>query len=183
MKLHSILRRFWLDLRLWIANHLVAHVPSHWLRLAYYRLVLKAKIGRGSSIFMGAWFDIPGGLLIGTNTSINQKCRLDSRGGLTIGNNVSISAEVCILTAKHDLQSAAFLGITEPVRIGDYVFVGTRAMILPGATLGEGSVVAAGAVVTRDVEPYTIVAGVPAKPIGRREKGLNYSAHYRRFFH
>jgi acetyltransferase-like isoleucine patch superfamily enzyme len=119
---------------------------------------------------------------MGKNSVINQKCRLDNRGFITIGDNVSISAEVCILTADHDPQSRDFSGTIRPVTIEDYVFIGTRAMILPGVTLAKGSFIAAGAVVTKNVEPFTIVAGVPAKPIGKRRTDLDYSAHYERLF-
>ena len=140
-------------------------------------------MGPGTRVFMRAWFDCPGGVSIGSTTVVNQKCRLDGRGGLTIGSNVSIAGEVCILTASHDVQANDFAGTTSPVIINDYVFIGTRAMILPGVTLGRGSVIAAGAVVTKDVEPYSIVAGVPAKPIGRRSTDLRYSNYYPRLFH
>ncbi|WP_422393849.1 acyltransferase [Phormidium tenue] len=119
---------------------------------------------------------------MGENSVINQKCRIDNRGRVEIGKNVSISAEVCIITADHDLQSANFAGRIRSVLIDDYVFVGARALILPGVRLGKGSAVAAGAVVTKNVLPYTIVAGVPAKPISMREKSLNYTINYRRLF-
>ncbi len=178
----DLLRRVWLDGRIWLANNVIAYLPSHTLRLSFYRHVMLAKIGSGTLIFMRAWLDCPGGLSIGANSIVNQKCRLDSRGSLTIGNNVSISAEVCILTAQHDIQDSFFAGVQSAVAIGDYVFVGTRAMILPGVTLGEGSVVAAGAVVTKNVQPYTVVAGIPAVPIGTRNQDLRYQAHYPRSF-
>jgi maltose O-acetyltransferase len=168
--------------RLYLANYVVAWIPSHSIRLFFYRHVMKARIGAGSSIFMGAWMDTPRGFTLGRGSTINQKCRLDSRGGITIGNNVSISAEVCILTADHDVQSADLAARLSAVSIDDYVFVGTRAMILPGVVLGKGSVVAAGAVVTKSVPPYAIVAGVPARPIGTRNQELDYSVVYRRLF-
>jgi len=182
-KLVQLMRRLWLEGRLYVGNNLIAYFPSHTVRLAYYRILIKAKIGAGTNIFMRAWLDSPGDLSIGTNTIVNQRCRLDSRGGLTIGNSVSIAAEVCILTATHDMQSRDCAGVIRPVTIEDYVFIGTRAMILPGVTIGRGAVVAAGAVVSRDVDPYTIVAGVPSRIIGHRQQDLEYSASYTRLFH
>ena len=180
MTLSNRVRSVVFDLTLFVTNRIVAHLPSHTIRLLYYRHLMGYVIGKGSSIFMDAWFDGKRGFIMGENSVINQKCRLDTRGGITIGNNVSISAETCILTADHDPQSPDFVGRERPVILEDYVFVGTRAMILPGVTLGEGSVVAAGAVVTKSVAPYTIVGGVPARVIGQRARGLHYSAYYRR---
>jgi acetyltransferase-like isoleucine patch superfamily enzyme len=180
--IRTFFRRLWYDGRLFLTNRIIARLPLHWVRLLFYRKILNIKIGNGSSIFMDAWFDTIGNITIGVNSTINQKCRLDGRGGLMIGDNASISAEVCILTAEHDLQSPDFRGKQAAVRIEDYVFIGTRAMILPGVSLKEGSAVAAGAVVTVDVEPFTIVAGVPAREIGRRKDNLQYSASYRRLF-
>lgn len=178
----SFARRFWLEIRLYTANRIVAKIPSHFFRLWFYRVVMKAKIGSGSSIFMDAWLDTPGGLRIGLNTTVNAHCRLDARGGLTIGDNVSISESVLILTADHDVQSVLFDGRTSPVSIGDFVFIGTRAMILPGVTLGDGCVVAAGSVVTNNVPAFAIVAGIPAKRIGNRSPDLQYTVRYRRLF-
>jgi acetyltransferase-like isoleucine patch superfamily enzyme len=101
--------------------------------------------------------------------------------GLSIGSNVSISEGVCIFSLEHDPNSADFAPRGAPVSINNYVFVGARALILPGVVLGNGCVVAAGAVVTRDVPPFTIVAGVPAKPIGQRRQDLTYALDYRKF--
>lgn len=181
-RLRGFFRNAWYYGRLYVANRVVARVPFHGARLLYYRKVLKIQIGKGSSIFMGAWFDTVGNLAIGENTTINQNCRLDARGGLTIGNNVSLSAEVCILTADHDIQSRDGRGRLRPVRVDDYVFAGTRATILPGVSLKTGSVVGAGAVVTRDAEAFTVVAGVPARPIGTRSADLAYNSSYRPLF-
>ncbi len=80
------------------------------------------------------------------------------------------------------MQSSNFSGRTRPVNIEDYVFIGTRATILPGVTIRKGSVVAAGAMVTKNVEPFTIFAGLPAKSIGIRSSDLHYSASYSRLF-
>ncbi|HEY9604712.1 MAG TPA: acyltransferase [Allocoleopsis sp.] len=163
-------------------NHIINHIPINFVRLAFYRFFLQFDIGLESTIFMGVCFENKNYFKMGKNSVINAKCRLDNRGYITIGENVSISAEVQILTADHDLKSSDFQTRIRPVTIEDYVFIGTRAMILPGVTLGKGAAVAAGAVVTKSVSPFTIVAGVPAKPIGKRPTELHYSISYRRLF-
>lgn len=171
-----------LDLFLYVCNRIVARVPSHTLRLLFYRKIMGFDIAAASYIFMDAWFDAEINFTMGPHSVINQRCRLDNRGGIIIGTNVSISAEVTILTADHDPQSSSFDGRLRPVIIGDRVFIGTRALILPGVTLGEGCVVAAGSVVTKDVNAYSIVAGVPAKEIGSRNSELDYIISYGRPF-
>jgi acetyltransferase-like isoleucine patch superfamily enzyme len=178
----SFLRLARYDALLYLTNRVVARIPSHTLRLWYYRCCWKCEIGPNSFIFMDAWFDTRGSFRMGRNSTINQKCRLDNRGSITIGDNVAISTETCILTADHDPRDDDFGGRARSVQIEDYVFIGTRAMILPGVTLGRGAVVAAGAVVTRSVAPYAIVAGIPAREIGRRQTDLNYNASYCRLF-
>lgn len=179
----NIIARIYFDGILYLTNRVVSHIPSHVIRLFFYRYCLGLEIGKNSHIFMDAWFDSKKNFSMGKNSVINQKCRLDNRGCITIGDNVSISAEVCILTADHDLQSYDFAGRIRPVIIEDYVFIGTRAMILPGVILGKGCAVAAGAVVTKNVPPFTIVAGIPAKSIGKRTTDLQYCLNYRRLFH
>lgn len=179
----NIIKKIYFDGLLYLTNRVVSQIPSHIIRLFFYRYCLGLTIGANSSIFMDAWFDSKKNFNLGKNSVINQKCRLDNRGNITIGDNVSISAEVCILTADHDLQSCDFVGRIRPVNIEDYVFIGTRAMILPGVTLGKGCAVAAGAIVTKSVSPFTIVAGVPAKPIGQRQPDLQYRLSYRRLFY
>ncbi len=128
-------------------------------------------------------FDISSGLSLKNNVVISPRCRLDSRGTLTIGENVGIAEEVIILTADHDVGSSNFEGQNKAVIIEDYAWVGTRAMVLPGVTLGYATVVAAGSVVTKSIPPYEIWGGIPAKKIGVREKNLNYVMNYRRLFH
>ena len=179
---HSLLRRLGFDGVLFLCNHVVGRIPCHAVRSWFYRSVMRFEIGKRSFVFMGAWFDAKGHFKLGDYSTINHGCRLDNRGGLEIGSNVSISADVCILTADHDPQSATFAGRERPVRIGDYVFVGTRAMILPGVTIGHGAVVAAGAIVTKDVAERSIVAGSPAREIGTRGAELDYQVGYHRFF-
>ncbi|MBA2586961.1 MAG: acyltransferase [Chthoniobacterales bacterium] len=179
---YSYARRIWFDGVLYVCNHLIAHFPSHFLRKVFYRSVMQFEIGAGSFIFMGAKFDARRGFSLGSHSVINDRCRLDNRGGLEIGSNVSISSEVCILTADHDPRSSSFAGRNRAVRIDDRVFVGTRATILPGVTVGKGAFVAAGALVTKNVAPFAIVAGSPARVIGTRPTDLSYQIHYDRLF-
>ena len=104
-------------------------------------------------------------------------------GGVKIGNNVDIAQEGNIWTEQHDYNSPTYASVCKPVRIEDYVWVATRATILPGVTIGKGAVVASGAVVTKDVPPLAIVAGVPARVIGQRnESALKYTLYSRAWF-
>jgi acetyltransferase-like isoleucine patch superfamily enzyme len=180
--MNEFIRRARFDALLYLCNKVVAEIPSHTLRLAFYRKVMGFDIGRRSFIFMGAQFDCRNGFSLGDHSVINERCRLDNRGTLRIGSNVSISSEVCILTADHDPQSESFAGRNRAVEIADYSFIGTRALILPGCNIGRGAIVAAGSVVSKNVEPFAIVAGNPAKVIGQRPENLNYALHYGRLF-
>jgi O-antigen/teichoic acid export membrane protein/acetyltransferase-like isoleucine patch superfamily enzyme len=155
-------------------NYIIAYVPSHTLRCMWYRRLLGWDIGRGASILMGPYIQMTGirtsgrRVSIGNGTVINQKCLIYTSGGLIIGSNVSISAEVALITGTHDINDPEFPSDYRPIIIDDYAWIGTRAMILQGVTIGQGAVVMAGAVVTKDVEPFAVVGGVPAKQITER---------------
>lgn len=177
------MKRFLNEFRLYFCNHWVSSIPSHTIRLWYYRKIMKFKIGPNSSVFLNCSFDMPNGLEIESNCVINGKCRLDTRGKISIGKNVSISEEVIILTADHNPRSSDFEGQNKEVNIHDYVWIGTRAIILPGVELQEGAMVASGAVVSKSVPPYEIWGGVPAKKIGDRARNLSYNVVYRRLMH
>jgi acetyltransferase-like isoleucine patch superfamily enzyme len=164
------------------APALLTNVPSHWIRLAGYR-ALGAKIGEHTSIHRGCQFYQLCQLEIADNTVVNQQVVLDARSGLTIGRNVSISEQVIIYTLHHDLDDPGFATTGAPLTVEDHVFIGARAIILPGVHLGQGAAVAAGAVVTKDVPPYTVVGGIPAKTIRERSRDLRYNLDYRRTFY
>lgn len=154
--------------------HIIGNVPSHHIRRFFYRLS-GIKIGKGSTLHMGAKFYEPSGITIGRDSIIGEGVVLDGRDSLTIGNHVDFASEVMVYNAEHDINDASFSAISAPVSIEDYVFVGPRAIILPGVTIGRGAVVGAGAVVTKDVASYTVVGGVPAKVIGERKlRDLDY---------
>ena len=154
--------------------HCMGCVPFHHFRRFFYRL-FGMKIGKGSTIHMWASFYNTFNIEIGEDSIVGEKAVLDGRDKLTIGNHVDIASEVMIYNAEHDVKDPNFRAISAPVVIEDYVFIGPRAIILPGVTIKKGAVVGAGAVVTKDIEEGVIVGGVPAKQIGNREvKDLNY---------
>ena len=165
-----------------VVPELLSQVPSHGMRLCGYR-ALGARIGEHTSIHRGCQFYQIHKLSIADNTVVNQKVVLDARSGLTIGSNVSISEQAIIYSLQHDLDDQDFVVSGAPVVIEDYVFIGSRAIILPGVHIGTGAAVAAGAVVTKDVPPYTVVGGIPAKPIRQRSRDLRYNLDYRRSFY
>ena len=182
--LKKILNRFYhyyLDVKISLLWFL-GYIPSHLFRKLVFSLA-GVKLGRGSTIHIGARFYQPKNIRIGQGTIIGDHATLDGRASLTIGSHVDIASEVMIFNSEHQIHSEFMDSIEEPVVIKDYVFIGPRAIILPGVTVGRGAVVAAGAVVTKDVAEKTIVAGIPARPIGpRRIKHLHYKLGRARLF-
>lgn len=170
-----------LELELFLL-HAVGCFPSHSVRKTFYRMA-GIRIGKGSTVHTKASFYDPRNITIGDDTIIGEGTVLDGRASLTIGNHVDIASEVMIYNSQHDIESIDFAAVDKPVVIEDYVFVGPRAIILPGVTVGRGAIIAAAAVVTRDVPPHAVVAGVPAKVIGERKlKSLNYKLGRARLF-
>jgi acetyltransferase-like isoleucine patch superfamily enzyme len=172
------------ELRLYLCNYWVSRLPSHYLRLFFYRKVMGFKLHDRATVFMGGHFYCTLGLSMGTDSVINENCKIDTRAEIKIGGHVVIASNVTILTADHNPRDSGFTkDRVRAVIIDDYSFICTGATILPGIKLGRGCMVGAGAVVTSDVAPYSVVAGNPAKVIGSRPIDLNYSTYYRRVFH
>ncbi|MFZ2206317.1 MAG: acyltransferase [Microgenomates group bacterium] len=147
--------------------HCVGHIPLHHFRRFFYRLA-GMQIGVGTSLHTGLKMYNPRNIEIGKDTIIGEDAVLDGRGKIVIGDHVAFATGVMIYNSQHDIRDPQFAAITKTVFIEDYVFVGPRAIILPGVRIGKGAVVGAGAVVTKDVPPGVIVGGVPAKPLGDR---------------
>ena len=109
-------------------------------------------------------------ITVGKNVFINSACCFQDQGGLEIGDNVLIGHQVVIATLNHLADPLRRADMTpKPVKIGNNVWIGSHATILPGVTVGDNSIIAAGAVVTKDVPANTVAAGVPAKVIKKIE--------------
>jgi len=161
-------------------TEVIGRLPSNRLRCLLWR-GLGVRLGRRTSIHRNCRFYRPSHVTIGAHCVILRDVLLDGRRGLTIDDNVNISEGVMVFSLHHDMNSSEFAAEGGTVSIGDHVFIGARAIILPGVTIGRGAVVAAGAVVTKDVAPLSIVGGVPAREIGSRPDVLTYTLDYRKF--
>lgn len=129
----------------------------------------------------------PRGLVIEDGVNIGPKCLLDARNGLTIRKNAVIAYEAIIWSLNHDYNDINFCGKGAPTEIGEYSWICSRSIILPGVKIGKGAIVASGAIVTKDVPDFAIVGGIPAKIIGQREKkdyqyGYNYKNDTSHFY-
>lgn len=153
-------------------------IPSHHIRKWMY-IGLGAHIEKKVVMHYQTEIREPSKLYIGKGSIIGDDAILDARCGLTIGRNVNLSSDVHIYTLQHDHRSPDFSNLTEKerkmsVEIGNRVWLGSNVEVLPGVCIGEGAVCCAGCVVTKDVDPFAIVAGIPAKKIGERNKFLTY---------
>jgi maltose O-acetyltransferase len=165
----------------WLYNDLIGHLPSRRLRRLVLQHWLQA-MGQGSGVQLHCRFLHGPGVQLGERCVINQGCLLDGRRfTIRVGNDVSIGPEAAILTLGHDPRSADFADRGGPVSIGNHVWIGYRAIVLPGVTIGEGAVVGAGSLVSRDVPPYAIVAGNPSRVIGERPQLICYRLNYSPF--
>ena len=131
------------------------------------------QVGPGVKIFN------PGMVSVGDDCFIGAGTRMYAwNEWITVGNQVLVAADVLIMTRNHqhvnlDIPIAEQGYVNAPITIKDDVWIGFRAIILAGVTIGRGSIIASNAVVTKDVEPYSIVGGVPARLISRRTRSLS----------
>jgi acetyltransferase-like isoleucine patch superfamily enzyme len=150
-----------------------------WLRPLLYTLC-RYDVHTSATLQGGIRFFHVGRLSVGEGTLINRGVLLDNRGGITIGKQVSIAHDVRLYTMGHDPHDASFATKAAPVRIDDYAVIFAAAMVMPGVHIGEGAVVMAGSVVTKDVPPKRMVGGNPAQDLG--ERGCEPSYHLQRRF-
>ena len=161
----------------YLLNTFVNKIPFPELRMALYRLA-GMRVDPTSNIMMHAFVLQARDIEIGPNCIIGPFTTLDGRATLRIGRNVNVAGEVLTIAGYHAVDSPTAEGILGKLVIEDNAWVAMRATILPGVTIGEGAYVAAGAVVARDVEPYTLVGGVPAKKIRDRNRNIQYTLQH-----
>lgn len=157
--------------------HRIKMFPSHAVRNWVYRNIYLVDKHKTSVIYFGCEIRSGVNLHIGKGSIIGDNCILDARQGIYIGENVNLSSEVHLWTEAHDVNDPYFRSMPcnhGPIKISNRAWLGSNVTILDNVNIGEGAVVCSGAVVTKDVEPYAIVAGIPAKKIGERSKDLRY---------
>ena len=138
------------------------HTPEE-LRSLLSRLT-GMEIDSSVGLFPPVYSDYGKNLHIGRNVFINMGCKFQDQGGIFIGDGALIGHNCVMATINHDPDPAKRGSMTfRPIRIGKDVWKGANVTITPGVTVGDGATIAAGAVVTKDVEPRTIVGGVPAR--------------------
>lgn len=160
----------------------IMKIPFHWPRNKFLNRYLK-KRGSHVEICRNVEIRVPWNISIGNDCVINKRVLLDGRGGeIIIGNCVDIAQDSRIWTAQHDYNNPNYECICKGVIIEDYAWIASNTTILPGVKIGKGAVIATGAIVTKDVPPYTVVGGIPAKKIAERNKNLNYKLGTNRWF-
>jgi len=158
--------------------------PGHSFRLRVLRDLMRVDVDSSCSVERGVRLLCRRGVQIGSGSNVNRGVVLDGRGGLSIGRKVNISPEAVLLTAEHEIDSPTFDGRLASVTVGDRCWIATRAVILPGSDLGDGSVIGAGTVIRGVVKPQSVVVGTPARTIRvRAADAQSILPTYRRWLH
>ncbi len=166
--------RFWSDFKELLWDFMMS-IPLHSVRKLWFRYkVPGARDSKHMAVYRHVRISNGRSIKMGSNIVLNRGVLLDGRSGLNIGSNVDIGENVRIWTLEHDPNNNHVLRGKETT-IEDYVWIAPCSIIMPGVNIGRGAIVAGGSIVTHDVEPMSIVAGVPAKTIGKRTGELNYS--------
>lgn len=165
-------------LLIWLFNVLLRFTPGHGLRILIMNAA-GARIDAASALHARCYVTRPGRLVIGRDCTINFGCYLDTRGGIRIGRNVMVGHRTRIYTAGHLIDDPNFSGYNAPVTINDHAVIFPNAQLMPGVTIGEGAVVLTGSVVAKDVEPYRVVGGNPARPVRERSRQIDYTHRYK----
>lgn len=159
-------------LTLW-GNVVWNKIPSRHLRKWFYQ-ALGARIGKRSFPCRRVEVLFPKGLTLGDGVAVGWFAELDARGGIAVGQDTNISSHAKLITGSHDIDDPDFTADFRPISIGHHCWIGTGAIILQGVSIGDGAVVAAGAVVVKDIPEYEVWGGIPARFIRKRSTNLQY---------
>jgi acetyltransferase-like isoleucine patch superfamily enzyme len=163
-----------------LLNFVANHLPYVAWRMRVYRAFgVTLTDPRSGVIMLGTEVLDPEHLTLGRRSIVGRGCLLDARGGIEIGDDVNISSYSRLMTAKHVVDDPEFPAAYGRIVIERRAWIAMGATVLDGVTVGEGAVVTANATVTRDVPPFAIVAGTPAKVIGERRQPQTYELGYR----
>ncbi len=152
----------------------IGYMPFEFIRLFFYKHLFHLKIGKKVRICHGLEIRDGFKITIGDNSIIGDNCLLDGRNSITIESNVNISSNVQVYTLQHDTQSSSFSCNGGAVVIKKHSWVSSNSTILPNVSVGEGAVLACGSIATKDIEPFSIYGGIPARFLKKRNKNLDY---------
>lgn len=168
----KIQKAVYYSISLW-GNRVINKLPSRHIRKWFYQS-LGAKLGKDCFPCRRVEILLPKGLELGDRVSVGWFAELDARGGIVVDRDTNISSHVKLITGSHDINDPKFTADFLPIHIGHHCWIGTGATILQGVRIGDGAIIAAGSVVAKNVSPWTVVGGVPAKKIGSRKIVTNY---------
>ena len=158
---------------LWI----IVDILPHFIRNLIFRLIFKA-YGKETMLDYRSFVRYPWRVSLGSRVAINRGCELypsmqTDQGLITLEDNVVLGPGVIIFSSGHDYTALHLPDISAPVKVGKYAWIGGKSIILPGVTIGEGAIIGAGSVVTKDIPAYTVAVGNPAKVIKNRTLAQN----------
>jgi maltose O-acetyltransferase len=166
----NALRHFKFYFKYYLTNHWINRIPFHCVRQFWYRRMMGIKIGRHVQIWLGCKFvgDNISEIEIADHVVISNDVTINASRPICIGERTTIASGVKILTTDHDPQDPHFAPRKASVTIGARVWIATNAILLKGTTVGNGSVIGAGAVVSGEIAPLSLVAGNPGRVFGKR---------------
>lgn len=163
-------------------NAIINKIPSRHIR-KWFLQIMGAKIGKHTFPCRRVEVLLPKGLYLAENVSVGWFAELDARGGIYVDHDTNISSHVIMITGSHDIDNPNFTADFKPIKIGHHCWLGTGAMVLQGVTIGDGAVLAAGAVATKDIPPFEVWGGVPAHFIRKRNMDVQYDVGKVALFH
>ena len=153
---------------LWLLVSKLLYVAPWCIRSAVFRW-FGAEVENDCALYPSARYYAPWNLACGSRVCVGPGAEIYNKAKVRIGSNVVISQGAYICTASHDISSPTMDLVLKPITIRDNVWIAAKAIILPGVTIGEGAVVGAGAVVAKDIPPWSVVVGNPARVVKKRE--------------